>query len=74
MYSVHSAYSRTSQLVKNAITWPFIQDGIPIFYYGQEQGYTGGADPANREACVFQWHTAYVFTEVVYVGCGRLDT
>ena len=42
------------QLVKNAMTWPFIQDGIPILYYGQEQGYTGGADPANREACVSQ--------------------
>lgn len=32
------------------MAWPFIQDGIPILYYGQEQGYTGGADPANREA------------------------
>lgn len=55
------------QLVKNAMTWPFIHDGIPITYYGsshlvaahdvhlhkpagQEQGYTGGADPENREA------------------------
>ena len=36
------------------MTWPFIQDGIPILYYGQEQGYTGGADPANREAYVSQ--------------------
>lgn len=34
------------------MTWPFINDGIPILYYGQEQGYTGGADPANREAYV----------------------
>lgn len=38
------------QLVMNAMSWPFIQDGIPILYYGQEQGYTGGNDPANREA------------------------
>ena len=56
------------QLVKNAMVWPFIQDGVPIMYYGetlflndrepsrlirhagQEQGYTGGNDPANREA------------------------
>lgn len=22
------------KLVKNAMTWPFIQDGIPILYYG----------------------------------------
>ncbi|KAI0945835.1 hypothetical protein AcV7_009966 [Taiwanofungus camphoratus] len=44
-------------LVKNAMTWPFIQDGVPILYYGQEQGYTGGNDPANREAL---WLSGYV--------------
>ncbi|RPD58617.1 glycoside hydrolase family 13 protein [Lentinus tigrinus ALCF2SS1-7] len=44
-------------LIKNAMTWPFVQDGIPILYYGQEQGYTGGADPANREAL---WLSGYV--------------
>ncbi|KAI0753794.1 glycoside hydrolase superfamily [Fomes fomentarius] len=43
-------------LVKNAVTWPFVQDGIPILYYGQEQGYQGGADPANREAL---WLSSY---------------
>ncbi|KAJ3885788.1 alpha-amylase [Lentinula edodes] len=37
-------------VVKNFITWPFINDGIPILYYGQEQGYQGANDPANREA------------------------
>ncbi|KAJ3843630.1 GH13 alpha-amylase precursor [Lentinula raphanica] len=37
-------------IVKNMMTWPFINDGIPILYYGQEQGYQGGNDPANREA------------------------
>lgn len=42
--------STDSGLVRNAVTWPFINDGIPILYYGQEQGYTGGNDPANREA------------------------
>ncbi|PSR70436.1 hypothetical protein PHLCEN_2v13687 [Hermanssonia centrifuga] len=43
-------------LIKNAMTWPFVQDGVPILYYGQEQGYTGGADPANREAL---WLSGY---------------
>ncbi|PCH42776.1 glycoside hydrolase family 13 protein [Wolfiporia cocos MD-104 SS10] len=43
-------------LVKNAMAWPFIQDGIPILYYGQEQGYTGGNDPYNREAL---WLSGY---------------
>ncbi|KAJ3723796.1 glycoside hydrolase family 13 protein [Lentinula raphanica] len=37
-------------IIRNAMTWPFINDGIPILYYGQEQGYKGGNDPANREA------------------------
>ncbi|OSX57023.1 glycoside hydrolase family 13 protein [Postia placenta MAD-698-R-SB12] len=44
-------------LVSNAISWPFIQDGIPILYYGQEQGYTGSNDPYNREAL---WLSGYV--------------
>ena len=55
------------QRLRNAIAFPFIHDGIPIVYYGmlysphgylrcswilgQEQGYAGGPDPANREAC-----------------------
>ncbi|KAF9021065.1 glycoside hydrolase family 13 protein [Hymenopellis radicata] len=43
-------------LVKNAITWTFINDAIPILYYGQEQGYTGGEDPYNREAL---WFSGY---------------
>ncbi|KAK0236687.1 GH13 alpha-amylase precursor [Armillaria nabsnona] len=43
-------------LVKNAITWNFVTDGIPILYYGQEQGYQGYVDPANREAL---WLSGY---------------
>ena len=34
------------------MTWVFVQDGVPILYYGQEQGYAGGNDPNNREAYV----------------------
>lgn len=41
------------QLVRNAVTWPFVQDGLPILYYGQEQGYDGSTDPNNREACAY---------------------
>lgn len=43
--------------VKNAMAFPFLHDGIPILYYGQEQGYTGGSDPDNREAL---WLSGYV--------------
>lgn len=28
------------QLVKNAMAWPFVQDGVPILYYGKSQYFT----------------------------------
>lgn len=37
-------------LAKNAATFTIMADGIPIVYAGQEQHYSGGEDPANREA------------------------
>ncbi|KAF2634086.1 family 13 alpha amylase in complex with acarbose [Massarina eburnea CBS 473.64] len=37
-------------LAKNALALTLLWDGIPIIYAGQEQHYSGFADPANREA------------------------
>jgi len=51
------ALSNDTARLRNAIAFPFIHDGIPIVYYGQEQGYGGGPDPANREAL---WFSGYV--------------
>jgi len=34
---------------ENAIAYTLMSQGIPIIYYGTEQGYRGGPDPANRE-------------------------
>lgn len=34
---------------KNALAWSITTEGIPIVYYGDEQGYAGGNDPNNRE-------------------------
>ncbi|TFK64230.1 glycoside hydrolase family 13 protein [Pluteus cervinus] len=48
--------TKDQSLVQNAMAWPFVFDGIPILYYGQEQGYDGNGDPNNREAL---WFTAY---------------
>ncbi|KAF5327329.1 hypothetical protein D9619_004010 [Psilocybe cf. subviscida] len=48
--------TKDAALVRNAVTWPFIQDGLPILYYGQEQGYDGSTDPNNREAL---WFSGY---------------
>ena len=35
--------------LKSALTYLLTQDGIPCLYYGTEQGFSGGNDPANRE-------------------------
>ncbi|KAF8469430.1 glycoside hydrolase family 13 protein [Russula ochroleuca] len=51
-----ASLTKDSALIRNAMTFPFVHDGIPIVYYGQEQGYQGGTDPYNREAL---WFTAY---------------
>ncbi|KAJ7623070.1 alpha-amylase [Mycena polygramma] len=47
-------------LQRNAMAWVFVGDGIPVLYYGQEQGYQGGGDPYNREAL---WLSAYETTK-----------
>lgn len=44
------------QTLYNAMVFNFMSDGIPIVYYGQEQGMSGGDDPYNREAL---WPSGY---------------
>ncbi|OAQ60506.1 alpha-amylase A type-3 precursor [Pochonia chlamydosporia 170] len=36
-------------LLKNSLTYVLLARGVPIVYYGTEQAFSGGADPANRE-------------------------
>ncbi|KAK1926274.1 putative alpha-amylase A precursor [Papiliotrema laurentii] len=43
-------------LVRNAAAYPFVSDGFPILYQGQEHGLQGGDDPSNREAI---WQFGY---------------
>lgn len=50
------AITNDSALRANAIVWPFIYDGIPILYYGQEQGLSGGEVPNNHEPL---WRAGY---------------
>src|SRR5437762_7365731 len=50
-------------LVKNAIAYVIMTDGIPIIYEGQEQHYAGGNDPFNREAI---WLSSYSTTSTLY--------
>lgn len=34
---------------KNALAWSLTWPGVPIVYYGSEQAFNGGPDPADRE-------------------------
>nr|AOR81607.1 alpha-amylase [Phaffia rhodozyma] len=54
---------KDTALLGNAYTYPFITDGVPIVYYGQEQGFSGGADPANREP---MWTSSYATDGIGY--------
>jgi len=48
------------QSLYNAMVFNFMSDGIPIVYYGQEQGMSGYLDPFNREAL---WPSGYANSE-----------
>ncbi|WWC71571.1 uncharacterized protein I206_105529 [Kwoniella pini CBS 10737] len=52
-----------TSLIKNAHAYPFVSDGIPYGYYGSEAGFTGGADPANREPL---WTSNYDTSSEMY--------
>eukprot|EP01099_Mayorella_cantabrigiensis_P000487 TRINITY_DN1227_c0_g1_i7.p1 TRINITY_DN1227_c0_g1~~TRINITY_DN1227_c0_g1_i7.p1 ORF type:complete len:506 (+),score=102.80 TRINITY_DN1227_c0_g1_i7:112-1518(+) len=50
-------YSQKDQtLYKSSLTYVIMAEGIPIIYYGTEQGFNGGNDPANREPL---WTTSF---------------
>ena len=50
-------------LAKNAIAFTVLADGIPIIYEGQEQHYTGGGVPYDREAI---WLSGYSTAATLY--------
>lgn len=49
-------YTSDISLLKNALTFALLSDGIPIIYYGAEQAFSGQTDPYNREAL---WKSGY---------------
>jgi alpha-amylase len=49
-------YTSDLSLLKNAMTFALLTDGIPIIYYGSEQQFSGQTDPYNREAL---WTSGY---------------
>ena len=52
-----------SGLDQNAIAFVMLNDGIPIIYAGEEQYYSGGAPPADRETT---WTSNYDTTNIYY--------
>ncbi|KAK3945256.1 glycoside hydrolase family 13 protein [Diplogelasinospora grovesii] len=57
-------------LAKNAIAFTMLKDGIPIVYQGQEQHYSGGSTPNNREAL---WLSGYSTTAELYTWITQLN-
>jgi glycosidase len=49
-------FERRVDILHNALLLQFTQDGIPCVYYGTEQNFSGGNDPANREDL---WNSGY---------------
>ncbi|CAD6586638.1 MAG: hypothetical protein ASARMPRED_002783 [Alectoria sarmentosa] len=52
-----------SALDQNAIAFAMLNDGIPIIYAGEEQYYSGGFPPADRETT---WTSGYDTTNIYY--------
>ncbi|KAJ5212774.1 uncharacterized protein N7498_004420 [Penicillium cinerascens] len=58
-----ASYTDDYSQAKNVIAFVFLSDGIPIIYAGQEQHYSGGNDPYNREAT---WLSGYSTAAELY--------
>lgn len=56
------------QKLRIALVFLFTEQGIPCIYYGDEQGYEGGNDPANREDL---WDSGYAQKPTVDEKAGR---
>ncbi|KAK2597352.1 hypothetical protein QQS21_006049 [Conoideocrella luteorostrata] len=52
-----------ASLLKNALTYVILARGVPIVYYGTEQGYAGGDDPGNREDL---WRSSFNANSDIY--------
>lgn len=66
-----ASYNDDMALAKNAMTYIILNDGIPLVYQGQEQHYSGGEVPANREAI---WLSGYNTSAELYQTAKKLNT
>lgn len=57
-------------LLKNALAFTILARGIPVVYYGTEQGFTGPADQNNREDL---WRSNFDTSSDLYQAISRLS-
>ena len=55
LHDCQSSYKKRA--LRNGIAFIFFFEGIPMFYYGDEQYYMGGSDPQNREILFNNYNT-----------------
>lgn len=58
-----NSYTSDYSQAKNVLSYIFLSDGIPIVYAGEEQHYSGGKVPYNREAT---WLSGYDTSAELY--------
>lgn len=58
------------QLLRNALTWLLLADGIPIIYSGTEQGFTGEEPNGENRNCL--WTSGYDQTSALFQTISRL--
>jgi len=59
--------------LRNALTLQLTEDGIPCIYYGTEQEFSGGNDPANREILWASPFGKYDETNATFQHIARLN-
>ncbi|KAK2806870.1 hypothetical protein FQN51_005670 [Onygenales sp. PD_10] len=64
------SYTKDLSLAKNVLTFTILSDGIPLYYQGQEQHFSGSGTPTNREAL---WTSKYSTTSPLYTLTASLN-
>ncbi|KAK2788739.1 hypothetical protein FQN52_006495 [Onygenales sp. PD_12] len=65
-----ASYTDDVALAQNVLAFNVLADGIPIIYAGQEQHFSGGQDPDNREAV---WLSGFDTTATLYTHIAALN-
>ncbi|KAI3398232.1 hypothetical protein diail_9709 [Diaporthe ilicicola] len=63
-------YNADMAIAKNAMAYIILNDGMPLVYQGQEQHYSGGETPANREPV---WLSGFNKSAELYITAQKLN-